>query len=139
MTNETNNAPEEGKKASKRKAAKKKADDEKKKKAAEEQEGEARPQILQPDHLVVDGPDVGEEETLLVVMPLVVAVGVAFRNECGDARAHGCCSPLLRCATSTGSDGAAADWVSAALAAILPACHLSNSSCVTTRIGAFML
>ena len=115
---------------------------------ADEEKEETGPEILQTDHLVIERPDVFGKETLLVP---VVSVVDGWLTGIGDkgrgARAHSLLSSL-RGASPAGwveavdvrrVRAAAAALASSALALILPACHFSNSSCVTTRIGAFML
>ena len=116
--------------------------------ATDEQEEKTGPKVLQADHLVVERPDVFGEEALLVLMVPVLDGRVAgLRDEGCRTRAHSLFS-LLRGAGPDGSlaavevrraRAAVAAFASSALAAILPACHFSNSSGETTRIGAFML
>ena len=116
--------------------------------AADEQKEETGPKVLQANHLVVERPDVfGEEALLVLVVPVLDGRGAGAGNEGCRACAHSLFS-LLRGAGPDGSlaavevrraRAAAAAFASSALAAILPACHLANSSWETTRIGAFML
>ena len=44
--------------------------------AAEEQEGEGGPKVLEPDHLVIVGPDVFMEKADLVMIGMRVGVGL---------------------------------------------------------------